>query len=39
MPSSSGMGNLAAGPGPSIIESFKKDGFNILGKEPIKKVE
>lgn len=24
-----------AGPGPSV-ESFKKDGFNILGKEAIK---
>jgi hypothetical protein len=27
-------GNIASGPGPQIIDSFKKDGFNILGKEP-----
>lgn len=23
--------NFAAGPGPKVIDSFKKDGFNILG--------
>lgn len=32
--------NFAAGPGPKVIDSFKKDGFNILGKDPIpKKIE
>ena len=28
---------FAAGPGPKVIDSFKKDGFNILGKDPIPK--
>lgn len=28
-------GNFAAGPGPKV-ESFQKDGFNILGKQPVK---
>jgi hypothetical protein len=23
--------NYAAGPGPKVLDSFKKDGFNILG--------
>lgn len=30
--------NFAAGPGPSQ-DSFRRDGFNILGKEPVKKVD
>lgn len=24
-------GNFAAGPGPKAVESFKKDGFNLMG--------
>jgi hypothetical protein len=31
-PSGLGMGGpMPAGPGPSMIESFQKDGFNIMG--------
>ena len=28
---------MPAGPGPSMLESFQKDGFNILGRQPVKK--
>jgi hypothetical protein len=31
-------GNFAAGPGPSA-DSFRKDGFNIMGKQPVKVVD
>lgn len=38
-PLGGGPPNFSAGPGQKVLDSFTKDGFNIMGKNPVPKKE